>query len=118
VQDAAAWVLSLAALGGAIVASYPLRRIAYPPTWLAVGHGLVAATGLVLLVMAALSGVPRYGQFALSGFILAAMGGFTLFGLFHLRQKPLPRALVIGHGLLALASLVLLWMSVCESSGD
>jgi hypothetical protein len=117
VQEAAAWVLSLTALGGVIVASFPLRRLR-PPTWLAVGHGVVAATGIVLLIIAATESIPRYGQLALAGFILTALGGFALFGLFHLRHKPLPIPLVIAHGVLALGSLVTLWMSVCECSGD
>jgi hypothetical protein len=42
-------------------------------------------------------------QFALGGFVLAALGGATIFGLFHLR-------LVLGHGVIALISLTLLLM--------
>lgn len=47
-------------------------------------------------------------QYALGGFILAALGGATIFT--HLPRKPLPIPLVLGHGLIALISLALLLM--------
>lgn len=40
-------------------------------------------------------------------FIIAALGGFVLLS-FHLRNKPVPRALAVIHGLVAALGLVLL----------
>jgi hypothetical protein len=76
---------------------------------MALGHGAVAATGLALLIYAAATtGLPGLGQVALGLFVLAALGGATLFVGFHLREQALPIPLVLGHGLLALTALVLL----------
>ena len=41
-------------------------------------------------------------------FALAALGGLTLFLGFHLRQKPLPVWMILGHGLVGIAGVVLL----------
>jgi hypothetical protein len=108
----AAVILSLAAAGGLVVASFPLRGIPRPPTWLALGHGAAAATGLGFLIYAAATGpLPQLALIALGMFVLAALGGIAMFAGFHLREKPLPTLLVIGHGILAVAALVILWVA-------
>jgi len=79
---------------------------------MALGHGAVAATGVGLLIYAAVSpGIPTLAQVALGIFILAALGGATLFLGFHMRGKALPIPLVLGHGLIAATGLVLLLLS-------
>ena len=110
----AAIVLGLAAVGGMALAGMRLSGMPRPPTWIALGHGAVAATGLVLLAYpAAVSpGLPLMGQIALGVFVLAALGGATLFVGFHLREKPLPIPLVLGHGLTALVGYGLLIASL------
>jgi hypothetical protein len=110
----AAIVLSLAALGGLVLAGIRLSGRPYPPTWLALGHGGIAATGLCLLIYAATvsPGIPQLAQIALGVLILAAIGGATLFLGFHLRGKPLPIPIVLGHGLTALTGLVLLLLTL------
>jgi hypothetical protein len=76
---------------------------------MALGHGAVAATGLVLLIYAAATtGIPELAQVALGIFVLAALGGAGLFLGFHLRDRPLPIPLVVGHGLAAVAGYILL----------
>ena len=108
-MQAALIVLALAALGGLTVAVMRLSGAPYPPLWMALGHGVVAATGLGLLIYAAIDpGLPPKGQIALGIFILAALGGATMFLGFHLRKRPLPIPLVIGHGLIAVCGYVLL----------
>ena len=52
-METAVIVLGLAALGGLTLAGIRFSGSPRPPTWMAVGHGLVAATGLVLLIYAA-----------------------------------------------------------------
>ena len=109
----AAIVLGLAALGGATLATIRLRGAPLPPLWMALGHGLVAATGVVLLAYAAYDpGIPQLAQIALGIFVVAALGGATLFLGFHLKGKALPIPLVIGHGLIAVTGYVLLLMTI------
>ena len=43
-------LFTLTALGGAVLASFPLRGIPRPPTWLALGHGAIAIVSVVALV--------------------------------------------------------------------
>jgi hypothetical protein len=108
----AAIVLALAAVGGLTLAAIRLRGAPWPPMWLAHVHGLVAATGVALLIYAASTdGIPGLAKIALCIFILAALGGATLFVAFHRVSKPLPIPLVIGHGLIAITGYVLLLLS-------
>ena len=101
-MQAAAIVLGLAALGGLTLAGIRLMGSPRPPTWMALGHGAVAATGLGLLIYAAVDpGIPNLAQIALGVIVLAALGGSTIFLGFHLRARPLPIPLVVGHGLIA-----------------
>ena len=112
-MNIAAILLTLAALGGLVVASFPLRGIPRPPTWLALGHGAVAAAGLLTLIYYAATTTPSTAALiALGILVLAALGGAGLFGLFHVREKPLPVPLVLGHGLIAAIGVVVLWLSV------
>lgn len=106
---AAAVVLGLAALGGLTLAVIRLTGTPRPPTWMALGHGVVAATGLGLLISVVLSGgVAWLINVALGVLVLAALGGATIFLGFHVRNRALPIPLVIGHGLIALTGYVLL----------
>jgi len=108
-MQAAAIVLGFAALGGIALAAIRLMGASRPPTWMALGHGLVAAIGLGLLIHAATGvGIPRLGQIALGVIVMAALGGLTLFLGFHMRERPLPIPLVIGHGLIAATGYTLL----------
>ena len=111
-MQAAVIVLVLAALGGLTLAAIRLRGAPWPPMWLALGHGAVAAAGVGLLIYAAVSqDIPTLAQWALGIFILAAVGGAALFLGFHMRGKALPIPFVFGHGLIALTGLALLLVS-------
>jgi hypothetical protein len=111
--DTAAIVLGVAALGGLTLAGMRLSGRPRPPTWMALGHGAVAAAGLGLLIYAAVgtAGIPGLAQIALGVFVLAALGGAVLFFGFHLREQALPIPLVLGHGLVAVTAYVLLLVS-------
>ena len=86
-MQAAAIVLGLAALGGLTLVGDAVDGIARPPTWMALGPGAVAATGLGLLIYAAIDpGIPDLAQIALGVIVLAALGGATIFLGFHLRD--------------------------------
>ena len=109
----AAIILALAALGGLTLAGIRLSGVPRPPTWLALGHGAIAATGLGFFAYdAATSTIPALAQISLAVLVLAALGGFTLFAGFHLREKALPIPLVIGHGIAAITGYVLLLVSL------
>jgi hypothetical protein len=102
-------ILGFAALGGVTLAAMRFSGTLIPPTWMALGHGAVAATGLGFLIAAATgSTVPLLVQVALGVFLLAALGGATIFVGFHLQKKPLPIPLIVLHGLTAVVGYVLL----------
>jgi hypothetical protein len=105
-------LFGVAALGGLSIAIMRLSGMPRPPTWMAVGHGLVAATALGMLIYCAIVGIPLLSQIALGLFVLAALGGIFIFLTYHLRERPLPIPLILGHGALALAALTLLLINV------
>ena len=108
-MQAATIVLGLAALGGLTLAAIRLSGTPRPPTWMAIGHGMVAASGLILLGYAAVTdGIPQLAQIALGILVLAAGGGATIFLGFHMRERALPIPFVLGHGLIAIVGFVLL----------
>ena len=112
-MESAAIVLGLAALGGVTLAGIRLSGTPRPPTWMALGHGAVAATGLVLLIYTVGSTtVPELAQIATGVLVLAALGGAVLFLGFHLKEKPLPIPLVLGHGTIAATGYAMLLIAI------
>ena len=108
-MNTAAIFLGLAALGGLAMLVVRLGGTPRPPTWMALGHGLIAAIGVVLLAYAAYDpGIPQRAQIALGIFVAAALGGAVLFLGFHLKEKALPVPFILVHGLIALSGLGLL----------
>jgi hypothetical protein len=104
----AAVLFAIAALGGITLASIRLGGRELPPMPLALGHGALAASGLVALLITVLQNrVSNLALASLGLFVLAALGGFTLFS-FHLRRRALPVPLVLGHGLIAVVAFALL----------
>lgn len=105
-------LFALAALGGLIMAGMRFNGSPRPPSWLAMGHGFLAAAGLTLLIFAALTvGIPVMAQVGLGLFCLAAAGGAALNLLFHSKQLPLPIPLMMAHALLAVTGFVVLLLS-------
>lgn len=81
----------------------------FPPVPSAILHGVFAATGLVLLLVAVLvKGAAGAALWALGLFLVAALGGFVMALGFHARRKALPKGLVAGHALLAVSGFLLL----------
>lgn len=104
----AAVLFAIAALGGLVMAVGHFRGRTPPRLALAAVHGVLAAAGLVLLLVAVINlGTGGAPTVALVLFLLAALGGFVLLG-YHLRGKPLPGGLVGGHGLLAVVAFLVL----------
>lgn len=110
----AATLFGFAAAGGITMLVIRLRGAPRPPTWLAVGHGLLALAGLVTLISAsvALNSIPPLIGWSLAILCLAAAGGATIFLGFHLPGRPLPIPLIFAHGLLAATGWGLLLFAV------
>jgi hypothetical protein len=108
-------VFAIAAAGGLLLA---FLRVTNKPLPLPVAllHGALAATGLVLLAVAAFgAGGPERARLALGLFVLAALGGFVLFS-FHLRKKQLPMGIMVIHALVAVAAFLILLGVVISGS--
>lgn len=106
------WALGLfvaGALGGLVMAVRVFRGQSIP-VLLAVGHGVLGAAGLVLLLLASFSdGTPGAIKVVLGILVLAALGGFYL-ASFHVRKEQHPRAVIVVHALVAASGVcVLLW---------
>lgn len=63
-------------------------------------HGIVAAAGLLLLVVYAVRNTENFPKASLILFVVAALGGFYMF-FNDLRKKPSPLAVAFIHALLA-----------------
>jgi hypothetical protein len=95
-------LLGLAVLGGGTTLALRARG-GNPPLLLAMGHGGIAAAGLIALGVAVLSGsAAGLALVALLILVGAALGGAYV-ASFHLRGLLIPLDVALYHGLLALA---------------
>ncbi|QGW63809.1 hypothetical protein GOY17_02065 [Lysobacter soli] len=112
-------LFAMTALGGLLMAAIRFATKHNPPAWLAMGHGLLAASGLTLVIYALCTqAVPPTVLFALVLFLLAAGGGAIMSLAYKWRQRLLPAWLVIAHALIAAIALVLLLLAVFGGSPD
>ena len=104
-------VFAIAALGGLLLAASVLRgRLA--PWALSIGHALLGATGLILLVLAVLRGAPgTRAMAALAILVVAALGGFYLASL-HAKKAIAPKFVVLLHAGLAVTGFLVLLSAV------
>jgi hypothetical protein len=114
-MDLATIALVFAAIGGVIMVTVRLTGRPRPPTWLAIGHGGMAAFGVGLLA-GEWAVLPDLARISLGIFCLAILGGATLFLGFHLRNRPLPIPLMLAHGLTALTGLTLLIIALVRTA--
>lgn len=106
-------LLSVTALGGVLMAFIRLGRNANPPSWLAMLHGLLAASALTLLLYAYFTaGLPALAGWALLLFLAAAAGGAFLNLGYHAKAMPLPKGVLLAHGGIAVAGYALLLIAV------
>jgi hypothetical protein len=102
-------LLAIAAVGGLIMAGIRFAGDRQPPIVLAMLHGFLAAAAVTLLLYAAATvGLPATALGALVLFLLAAAGGAVLNLNYHWKQLPLPKWLVVVHGLAAVVGFLLL----------
>ena len=106
-------LLTIAALGGATMAGIRFARNANPPPALAMLHGLLAGAALTLLLYAYFTvGLPALACWALLLFVVAAAGGAFLNLGYHMKGVTLPKAMVLGHGGLAVVGYLMLAYTV------
>jgi hypothetical protein len=102
---------AVAAVGGLTMVTLKFNDKAIP-MFLALGHGILAATGLVLLIVDVMANMTNMlMNTSLVLFIVIALGGFTLFS-FYLRKKPLPNLIIAVHGMGAIISFIVLLVAV------
>lgn len=78
------------------------------PPILSVGHGLLAAAGLVTLLIAAIQGTGgNFVQYALIILLIAALGGFFLLS-FHIRRQRHPKGVIVIHAAVAVIGVLAL----------
>lgn len=105
-------LFAITALGGLLMAGIRFGTQRNPPAWLAMLHGLLAASSLTLLAYAVCTlPVPALATAALLLFLLAASGGAVMSLAYKWRQRLLPSWLVIAHATAAILAFVLLFLA-------
>lgn len=104
-------LFAIAALGGLTLATMHIKSNRAPIP-LALLHGALAATALVLLIIAVLKAqLGGLAVIAIILFAIAALGGLVLF-MTHLRSRPLPKPLIFIHGGVAITAFVILLLFI------
>ncbi len=100
-------LFALAAVGGIIMVIIKMSGND-TPLLLAVGHGVLAAAGLVLLILVSVQSPGNtLMNISLLLFVLTTAGGFLLFS-YYIRKRPLPNALIAVHAFAAIVSYIAL----------
>ena len=102
-------LLAITALGGVLMAGIRFTAKHNPPAWLAMLHGLLAASGLTLLAYAICTvPVPATAKLALALFLAAGAGGAGMSLAYKWRNRLLPAWLVVVHATASVIAFVLL----------
>lgn len=113
----AAVLFALGALGGLFMAvrSFSGQSIPVP---VAVLHGVLGATGLVLLLIGVLAGMGGgTARIALIVLVVAALGGFFLLS-FHVKKERHPKAVIVVHALVAVVGFLTLLTAIFQSTAS
>jgi hypothetical protein len=117
IMKTACGLLAVAALGGLAMAGMSFGGRPQPPAWLAMLHGFLAAAAVTLLLYAYVTiGLPTLAAIALLLFLAAAAGGAYLNLGYHWKMLPLPKGLIIGHAVAAVAGFALLLMATWNAT--
>ena len=96
--QAATWLLVIAFLSGLAMAGIRFASDKPSPPWLAKLHGFAAVSAISLLTFCwATIGLGRAGTYGLLILLIAAASGIVLNLAFHWLHKPLPEWLVFAH---------------------
>ena len=104
-------LLGLTALGGLLMAIMRFSGAERPPSWIAMGHGLLAGSGLTMLLYAGFTaGMATLAWIGLLLLAAAALGGIYLNLAFHAKLLAIPKNIVVAHALLAVTGfLIIAW---------
>jgi hypothetical protein len=106
-------LLAATALGGLLMAGMRFSGRPHPPTIITMAHGLLAASGLTLILYAAFTaGLPPGGWAGLVLLLAAVLGGLVLNLRYHWERLELPIWLILVHAAAAVIGLVVLALSV------
>jgi glucose uptake protein GlcU len=105
-------LLGITAAGGIVMAAVRFSGHDRPPSWLAMLHGLLAGSGLTLLLYAAFTaGVGQKVWIGIALLVLAAVGGVFLNLAYHDKKLPLPKGVVVIHAVIAVVGYGLLFLN-------
>lgn len=99
-------LFAIGALGGLFMAT-KITGGDKAPWPLSIGHALINATALVLVLVGVIRGAPALAVVALIFLVVAALGGFFL-ASFHARDRLAPKGLILIHALAAVTGFLLL----------
>jgi hypothetical protein len=106
-------LLALTAAGGLLMAFMRFRGRPNPPSWIAMGHGLLAGSALTLILYPAFTvGIARTAVLGLVVLLAAAAGGLLLNLNYHVKHRELPIWLVLVHAAVAVVGFVILAIAV------
>lgn len=106
-------LLAITALGGLLMAGMRFSGRPHPPTLITMVHGLLAASGLTLVLYVAFTaGLPGTGWIGLVLLLAAVLGGLVLNLRYHWERLELPIPLILGHAAAAAIGLVVLALAV------
>lgn len=104
-------ILGFAAAGSLCIAVMRLSGVPRPPHWLAVGYGGLAALGLALVCLVAMTdGIPTMAEIALAPIFLSSANDSILTRL--LRRNRLPSSVAVLRAFLAGLAFVLLLVGI------
>jgi hypothetical protein len=102
-------LLALTGVGGLLMAGIRFSGKPHPPTWIAMVHGLLAGSGVTLLLYAGITrGLPSPAWAGIVLLVLAAGGGLVMNLHYHWKNVALPIWLVLVHAAIAVIGLVVL----------
>lgn len=111
-------LLAVTAVGGLLMAGLRFSGRPHPPNAIAMLHGLLAASGLTLVLYVAFTaGLPGGGWAGLVLLLAAVLGGLVLNLQYHWQRVALPIWLVLAHAAVAAAGLVVLAIAVWNGAG-
>ncbi len=111
-------LLALTAAGGVVMAIIRFGGADRPPSWLAMAHGLLAGSGLTLLLYAGFAaGIPSLAWTGIALLVAAALGGTYLNLAYHAKLLPIPKGIIVIHALLAVAGFLLIAWTAFSGRG-
>lgn len=102
-------LLAVTAAGGLLLAALRFSGREHLPPALAMLHGLLAGSGLTLVLYAGFTaGMSTLAWGGLALLVIAALGGLLLNLGYHWKNRPLPVPIVLVHAAVAVAGFVAL----------